>query len=152
MDVLLGQRVADLGEAFGLIAGAKAVVQRCELDPFAGGLALGELVSVEVDPHRVWRVSVGLDERRTPLRIEDVEVVVVDEHGLAGELEMRVCVIAAIAPAAPRPRLLLRDAEHHHPAAVLPLSLLHVPAGDVLLHVALGEPHHRDLVAPWRTG
>ena len=120
---LLGQRVADLGEPLGLIAGTEAVVQRRELDPLARGLAFGPFVAVEVDPHRVRRVRVGLHERRPPLGIEDVPVVVVDEHRLAGELEMRVRVMAAITPAAPRPRLLLRDAEHHHPRPPLPLGL-----------------------------
>lgn len=70
---------------------------------------------------------------------------VVDEHGLAGELEVRVLVTATVAPAAPRPRLLLRHAEHHDPAAALPLSLLHVRARDVLLDHVLGEAHDRDL-------
>src|ERR1039458_7851733 len=58
---------------------------------------------------------------------------------------MRVRVTAAITPAAPRPRLLLRDAEHHHPRALLPLGLSHVRARDILLDHVLGEPHHRDL-------
>src|SRR5450631_2664784 len=80
-----------------------------------GGLALGPLMAVQIHPHRVWGVRVGLDERRPPVGIEDVLVVVVDEHGLTIELEMRVRVIPAIPPTAPRERLLLRDAEHHHP-------------------------------------
>jgi hypothetical protein len=71
---------------------------------------------------------------------------VVDEHGLTTELEMRVRVIAAITPAAPRERLLLSDAEHHHPRAPVALSLLHVRARDVLRDHVLGEPHDRDPV------
>ena len=71
---------------------------------------------------------------------------VVDEHGLASELEVWVRVVSAVAPTTPRPRLLLGDAEHHHPAAILPLGLLHVLARDVLLDIGLGEPHHRDVV------
>ena len=71
---------------------------------------------------------------------------VVDEHRLAGELEVRVSVSAAVAPAAPRPRLLLRDAQQNHPTAVLPLSGLHVRESDVLLDLTLGEPNYRDLL------
>jgi hypothetical protein len=71
--------------------------------------------------------------------------VVVDEHGLAGELEMRVRVMAAITPATPRERLLLRDAEHHHPRAPLPLRRLHMRARNILLDHVRGEPHHRNL-------
>jgi hypothetical protein len=72
--------------------------------------------------------------------------VVVDEHRLAREREMRMRVTPAISPAAPRERILLRDAEHHHSRAPFPLSLLHVRARDVLLDHALREPHDRDLV------
>ena len=66
-------------------------------------------------------------------------VEVVDEHGLTIELEMRVRVTPAIAPTAPRERLLLRDAEHHHPRTPLPLSLLHIRTRDVLLDHVLGN-------------
>jgi len=65
---------------------------------------------------------------------------------LAGELEVRVRVVTAVAPAAPRPCFLLRDAEHHHPGPPLTLSRLHVRPGDILLHIALLKPHHRDRV------
>ena len=112
-----------------------------------GGLALGPLVPVQVDPYRVWRVRVGLHEARSPLRIEDVPIEVVDEHGLAAEREVRVRVVTAVAPAAPRERLLLRDAEHHDPCAAVLLGLLHVLTRDVLLDHLLGEPHHLDPLA-----
>ena len=57
---------------------------------------------------------------------------------------MRYGVVAAVAPAAPRPCLLLRDAEHHHPRASVPLGVLHVRARDVLLDHVPGEPQDRD--------
>jgi hypothetical protein len=47
---------------------------------------------------------------------------VVDEDRLARELEVRVRVMPAVPPAAPRERFLLRDTEHHHPGPVLPLG------------------------------
>jgi hypothetical protein len=58
---------------------------------------------------------------------------------------MRVRVVASVAPATPRERLLLGDPEHHHPRPPVALSLLHVRTRDVLLDHVLGEPHHRDL-------
>ncbi len=68
----------------------------------------------------------------------------IDEHCLASELEMRVRVVAAITPAPPRERLLLRNPEHHDPRPAVALSLLHPRTCDVLLDHVLGEPHHRD--------
>jgi hypothetical protein len=103
-------------------------------------------MAIQIDPYRVGGVRVGLHKRWPPLPIEDVPIEVVDEHRLASELEVRVRVMTAVAPATPRPRLLLRDAEHHDAAAVLPLGFVHVLASDVLLHIRLGEPHHRDVV------
>jgi hypothetical protein len=40
----------------------------------------------------------------------------------------------------------MRDADHHHPEAPHPLSLLHVAAGDRLRGLALLEVHYRDPV------
>jgi hypothetical protein len=59
---------------------------------------------------------------------------------------MRMSVRAAVAPAPPRARLLLRDTDQHHPEASLALGALKVLASDVLLAVLLGEAHHRQLV------
>jgi hypothetical protein len=59
---------------------------------------------------------------------------------------MRVPVRPAVAPAPPRRRALLRDPDHHHPEAALPLGRLEVLARDLLLDVALHAAHPWDLV------
>jgi hypothetical protein len=56
-------------------------------------------------------------------------------------------VRAAVTPPAPRRRFLLRDTDHHHAVAILPLSLAELLAGDLFLHITLHELHRRDLVA-----
>jgi hypothetical protein len=71
---------------------------------------------------------------------------VVDIDRLAGELEMRMLVVAAVAPAAPRIGLLLRDADHRHAAAPVALGTPQIRARDVLLAGALREAHDRNLV------
>ena len=146
LDVGVAQARADRRQRVGVIAGGEAVVQRAELDPGLGGLALGPLVPVEVHPDRVGRVGVGLDERGAPVAVVDVEVVVVDVDRLAAKLEVRVLVVAAVAPAAPRIGLLLGDTDQRHAAATLALGTLQVGVRDVLLAGALLKPHDRDLV------
>jgi hypothetical protein len=78
--VASGQAGADRGERLGVAHLAEAVVELLERDSLALGLALGPLVPVELDPDGEGRVGGGLDERRAPVRVEQVDVVVVDEH------------------------------------------------------------------------
>ena len=73
-----------------------------KLMPCWAGLLLGPLVAVQIDPDRERRVGDGLDERRPPVRIADVEVVVVREDRLAAIDEMRMPVRPAVPPPAPR--------------------------------------------------
>src|SRR3954471_13849858 len=82
--------VANLLQGFGVVARAEPIVERLEADPALVALAFGPLVTVEVDPNRPRRVSVGLNERRTPLRIPDVEIEVVHERHLPAPLHVRV--------------------------------------------------------------
>jgi hypothetical protein len=70
----------------------------------------------------------------------------VDVDRLAGELEVRVLVVAAITPPAPGRGLLLGDADQHDAPTAITLGGLQERAREVLLAGALGEPHHRDLV------
>jgi hypothetical protein len=146
MHMRVAQRRADRGEGLGVRAGAKAVVERLERQTLLLCLALGPFVAVKPQPHRIGRVGVGLDKRRAPLPITDVEVVVVDEHRLATELEVRVRVVATLAPATPRIRLLLSDADQHHAEASLPLGRLEIRPGDVLLALVALEAHDGELV------
>ena len=138
--------LADAGQRGLVLAGGEPVVQGGELDPLPGGLLLGPFVAVEVDPDRERRVGDRLDERRPPVGVADVEVVVVREDRLAPVLKVRMPVRAAVAPAPPGRGLLLRDADQHHAVAALLLGALEVLACDLFLDIALGEAHDRDLV------
>jgi hypothetical protein len=144
--VLGRQAPTDLGQRSGILAAAKPVIQRLERDAVIGGLLLGPLVAVQIDPHRERGVSDGLDERGTPVPVAEIEVIVVGEDRLAAIDEVRVTVRAAVPPATPGRRLLLADPDHYHAVAALALGGLEVPASDLLLHIPLDEPDHRDLV------
>ena len=144
--VLGGQAVADPGERLRVLAGREPVIQRAKADALLGGLLLGPLVAVQIDPERERRVGDGLDERRPPVRITDVEVVVVRKDRLASIDEMRMPVRAAVPPPTPRRGSLLADPDHHHPEAALTLSALEMLTSDLLLHIPLDEPDRRDLV------
>ena len=137
---------ADLGQRGRVLAGGKPVIQRREWNVPLDGLPLGPLIPVQVQPHRVGRVRGGLQKGGSPVGIADVPVVVVREDLLAAVLEVRVAVRAAVAPAAPGGRALLRDPDHHHPEAPLALRGLEVLARDLLLDIPLHKAHHRDLV------
>ena len=60
---------------------------------------------------------------------------------------MRVGVRAALPPARPDTRPLLRDADHDNAETPLPLGLLKIRPRDLLLRLAPLETDNRDLVA-----
>ncbi len=86
------QVLADRLQRHWILAGGEPVIQRSERDPLLGGLTLGPLVPVEIDPYAERGVAATLDEAGAPVGIEDVPVVVVDHRALAAELEMGVLV------------------------------------------------------------
>jgi hypothetical protein len=71
---------------------------------------------------------------------------VVDEQRLAAVGEVRVPGRPAVLPAPPARHPLLGDPDQHHPLAALVFGRGQVRPGDLLLGLALGEVHHRDLV------
>jgi len=75
------QRVAHLLERLGSGARQKAVVQRGESDPTRVELSLRPFVSVEADLDRIWGIAADLDEGRSPLGVEEIDVVVVHVDG-----------------------------------------------------------------------
>jgi len=140
------QAARDRGQRLGVVGRAEAVVERLEADAGLLRLALGPLVAVEADPDGKRRVGHRLDERRPPVPVAQVEVVVIDEHRLAAEGEVRVAVRPAVTPAAPGRGLLLGDADHHDPEAPLALGPLEVGARQILLRGALPKTQQWDLV------
>ncbi len=145
-DILSRQAVADPGERLRVIARGEPVIQRPEGDALLGGLLLGPLVPVEIDPHRERRIGDGLQKTGSPIGVADVEVVVVREDRLAAIHEMRMPVRPAITPPAPHRGLLLRDPDHHDAVAILLLGAFEMLASDLLLHIPLDEADRRNLV------
>ena len=115
---------ADRGERLSISARAEAVVERRERQPLLLGLTLGPLMPVQTKPERVRRIRARLHERRPPLTVADIKVVVVHKQALTAETEMRVPIRAAVPPAAPPRNLLLRDTDHNHPEPALSSSSL----------------------------
>jgi hypothetical protein len=89
-------------------------------------------MAVEAEPDRPGAVAAGLPEAAAPLRVADVQVVVVDEHALPAEGEARVGAPATCAPAAPAGGALLGDADEHDAEATLALRAL--DTGQALRH------------------
>src|SRR5262249_13667683 len=127
---------ADRGQRVTVGAGAETVVERLERQARLLGLPLCPLVPVEAQPEREGSVGAGLDERRPPLAVADVEVVVVDEHALAAEAEVRMAVAAALPPAAPGRRLLLRDPDQDDAEAALADGRRQIRTHALLLRLA----------------
>ena len=112
-------------------------------------LAFCPFVSVGHDPHRIGRIGTELDERRSPLVVEEVEVPVVGDPGLAGEGKVRVPGGveggAAVLVTAPCLHPLLGLAHEDHTASSLGRGGELVGPGHELLGVAVTEAHDRHL-------
>ena len=85
-DVAGLQAGADRRQRLGVGAGAEAVVERLKGKAGLGGLALRPLVPVQAEPDRIGGVAAALPERRAPLAVVVIEVVVVGQGRLAAEL------------------------------------------------------------------
>lgn len=100
---------------------------------------------IQPEPDRVGRVSVGLPEGPTPVRIPQVEIKVIDEGHLAAPFQVGVPrpFLAFAFPRAPDRGFLLRDADQDDPTfTTLPGRRLDQVAGDSFLVLALGEVAH----------
>ena len=97
----------------GVGAGEKPIVEALKANAIAAEALLHPLVAVETELDGIGQVGADLQERRPPVAIVDVEVVVVDGDRLAREVKH-----GRVAPARPfvrfeRSHLLLRDADEH---------------------------------------
>ena len=66
-----------------MLAREEAVVEALESNVVLAQLLLHPLMAVETELHGIWEIGANFDEGRSPLPIVDVEVEVIDGHGLA---------------------------------------------------------------------
>ena len=127
-------------------------MQLCEAESRPQRLALGPLVAVEPDLRRPWPVGADLDERRTELGVQDVEVVGADATFLPEEVKRRDARLARAVPRAPDPLELLSHDQRDDSEAAVALGPLNVWADVIELAVIPAgairrlQPQHRDLV------
>ncbi len=81
------QRIADGLQARGVGAREKAIVETVERDPLPPQLLLHPLVAVEAQLDRIREIRPKLEKGWAPVRILNVEVVVIDRDRLPREVE-----------------------------------------------------------------
>ena len=115
VDVRRGEPVAEGLQRAGVLARGEAVVQGLEADPGPGGLPLGPFMAVDAQLGGIGEVGAELDEERAEVRIDAIEIEVVDQRARLHQPRMRaaVGVVAALGP--PHGGLLLRPPRVQHP-------------------------------------
>ncbi len=137
------ESVADRLKPGRIVTGQEAVVEAAEVDADLSQLLLGPLVAVQAHPHGVRQVRPDLHEGRSPLAILKVEVVVVDEHRLAREVEVNPTLGTGLLLRLERARPLLGHADEHDPLSTgEPRPLLRC---DVIFPLSTLELDDRDL-------
>ncbi len=114
----------------GLVERGEGVVQRGEPDPRLGSLPLGPLVAVEAQLGVVGEVGTELEEERTEVGVDGIDVEVVDEPGGLHDPRIRPALGVTALLGAKQRRLLLRTADEQHPLG--PARCLE--PGQVLVH------------------
>jgi hypothetical protein len=114
LHVSRSEAIADRLEPRGVGTREEAVVETVKGHVGAPQLLLHPLVAVEAQLDRIGQIRPKLDERRAPLRILDVEVVMIDGHPLPREVEGDATLRARSLVRLERPHLFLRHADHHH--------------------------------------
>src|SRR6266478_633091 len=144
LQMLRAEPVADFLKPVGLAARQKTVVETLEGKPVVAHLLLGPFVAVEAELDGIGQVAAHLDERGTPVPVLQVEVVVVDEGGLTGEVEAHAALGPAALLGAKRPHFLLRDADEDDPFGRV--ELRPVLGREAVLALTSLELHHGDLM------
>ena len=98
---------------------------------------------IETDLDRIGRIATDLDEGRPPLRVDEIDVVVIGIDRLAKEDEVDQPA-ATLFRRTPRRGALLRDANHRDAAA--PGQLVAIRLDDRVLALLFPEFNPRDLV------
>src|SRR6266545_3055011 len=143
--VIWAERIADLLQRLGLLAGQKSVVERLEADSLLAELLFDPLVAVEAHAHTEGHVRRELDEAGAPVAIQDVEVVMVDRYRRAEEVKPSDrAVLAATRLGAEGAVVLLGNPDEHDAfASTEPSELL---ASDVVLPLVGCELHDGDAI------
>jgi hypothetical protein len=119
-------------------AGEQPVVQDLEGNPLFGQLPFDVLMTVAADPRGVGEVRAELDEQRTKVLIDQVEVVVVAHHRPTGEPGAGLAGLGvALLDHAEAGEMLLRGADVQHPLRAG--KVLQPLAGDLVFALPLEE-------------
>src|SRR5262249_53595196 len=97
--------------------GEKPVVETLEAHALATQLLFDPFMAIQTEFHGVREVGADLHERRTPVAIVEVEVVLIDRYRLAGELEADLHAWAGLFMGLEGAHFFLGDAEHDHTLA-----------------------------------
>src|SRR3989442_6255467 len=142
LHVLLPRTVADVLHRLGALARQEPVIAALKPHPFPTKLLLDPLMSVQTDLDGIRQVAADLQERRPPLGILDVEVVVVDGHGLARKLEVDSAARTEALTGLERRGFLLRDPDEDDPLGALEAGT--VAGCDVVLALTALEMDDRN--------
>src|SRR5262249_24772855 len=125
--------------------GEKPVVETLEAHVLATQLLFHPLMAVETELHWVRQIRADLHEGRTPVAIVDVEVVLIDRHGLTRKFEADLHARAGVLVGLEGALLLLRDAEQNNALASGELGAMR--RGDRVFVLTGFEVHDRNRVA-----
>ena len=142
LDVAGAQRITGRLQGGGIGTREKAVVETLETNAVPPELLFHPLMAVETNLDRIRQIGADLDERRAPLAIVDVEVVLRGGDPLAREVEGDAALRAPTLLRFERPLLLLGEAEQHDPARLVKRERWAV--GDRVFILAGLEFHHRN--------
>jgi len=94
-----------------LVAGEEAIVEALEREMLMAHLLLGPPVAVEAELDRVREVGADFQERGTLIAVLHVEIVMIDEDRLAGEVKAHAALRTAALLGLERAHFLLGDAD-----------------------------------------
>src|SRR5262249_3198987 len=141
------QRVTDCLQCVWVRAAEEPIVQGGETNPPAGQLPLGPFVAIEADLDRVRGVATNLDERGSPLGVEQVDVVVIDVNRSTMERELAKPPLASLR-GRPAGGPLLGDADQHDPTPLAESLTVALDHGILPLPFAELDPGDRVLIGP----
>src|SRR6516162_2629916 len=141
LHIIRTESIADALETGRIGAPAKAVVETLEGEAATTCLLFGPFMPVQTHAYRVRQVGADFDERRPPLPILDVEIHLVDIHGLAREGEAH-SLLGHVFLGFEAGGFLLSDADEHH--AFVGSEARAMLGSDAILLLTAAEVDDRD--------